>query len=185
MLDQRLDRTALLTVRPRFATALIDGTKTVEIRRRRAHLRRGEVCLLYASSPTRAIVGAIRVAGVDTAPPYALWLRWGHRTGLSRPEFDGYLDGRAEGCAILVDAILALEQAIPLSELRRRRPSFSVPQSYRFLPVQELACILNGESEQLALLRQRTPSAGRVAFPDMPSSVGVDDVRADVATRLR
>jgi predicted transcriptional regulator len=153
MLDQPLDRTALLSVRPRFATALIDGTKTVEIRRRRARLRHGEVCLLYASSPTRAIVGAIRVAGVDTAPPHTLWRRWGHRTGLTRPEFDSYLNGRAEGCAILVDATLALEQAIPLSELRRRRPSFSVPQSYRFLPAHELTHVLNGESEQLAPLR--------------------------------
>ena len=63
------DRVTLLSVRPRFAEALLNGTKTAEIRRRRANIPDGSLCLLYASAPVRALVGAIRSAGPTRTSP--------------------------------------------------------------------------------------------------------------------
>ena len=143
------DRTTLLSVRPRFATALLDGTKTVEIRRRRAHIAEGSLCLLYASSPLCALVGAIRVRQVDTDSPDALWSRWGGEAGLARPEFDAYLAGSRRPCAIVVDAAVRLPRAIALNELRSRQDDFVTPQSYRFLRADEFASLTYGHSQQL------------------------------------
>ncbi len=152
MVEPPETRVALVSVRPRFAAALLDGSKSVEVRRRRAHLADGALCLLYASSPERALVGAIRVAHTDTDGPDALWRRWGVRTTLDRAEFDAYLAGCAQACAIVVASAVAFTEPIGLHDLRRRHHAFVPPQSYRFLATGEYASLLNGEAEQLELV---------------------------------
>jgi predicted transcriptional regulator len=143
---------ALLSVRPRFAEALLSGSKTVEIRRRRVNLTGGAICLLYASTPVRALVGALSIEATDTDRPATLWDRWGENTGLSREEYENYLEGSDRACAIIVSATVVFPQAIQLAELRRRHSAFVTPQSYRFLGTSELSSILNGEARYLAAL---------------------------------
>src|SRR4051812_23673857 len=106
------ERSVLLSVRPRFADALLDGTKTVEVRRRPVRLSAGALCLLYASSPTRALTGALTVVGVDHGTPDELWRRHGPRTALTRDEYDGYLDGRSTACALLVATPIAFNKPV-------------------------------------------------------------------------
>lgn len=150
MTDVVRAQAALLSVRPRFATALLDGSKTVELRRRRARLAHGAICLLYASSPQRALVGAIRVAETDTDSPDVLWQRWGSHTALNRSEYDSYLAGCTHACAIVIASAVRFSEPLTLSELRRRRgTSFVTPQSYRFLGADEYRSLLNGEAAQL------------------------------------
>ena len=50
-------RTLLLSLRPRFAQAILSGAKTVEVRRRPVNAPPQTPIILYASSPTMAIVG--------------------------------------------------------------------------------------------------------------------------------
>lgn len=155
-----LERAAILSVRPRFAEALLDGSKTVEIRRRRARITSGSVCLVYASSPMRALVGAIQVQFTDLGTPDSLWQRWGAETGLGRAEYDAYLVDSSEPCAIVVRAATRFASPVALSELRRRQHAFVTPQSYRFLREGELASLLNGEAGQLERLVAATARAG-------------------------
>lgn len=143
------DQVTLLSVRPRFADALLAGTKTVEIRRRRARIADGSLGLLYASSPVCALVGAIRVRRTDTDTPDALWSRWGEDSGISRREYDSYLGGSTLPCAIVIATAVRLLHPIPLDELRRRQNDFLTPQSYRFLRARELASLTNGQTRQL------------------------------------
>jgi predicted transcriptional regulator len=139
----------LLSVRPRFADAILDGTKRVEIRRRRVWIADGSLCLLYSSSPIRALVGAVRVRQTDVDSADALWARWGPQTGLTRAEYDAYVDGSVLPCAIEVEAAMRLSDPIPLEELRRRKGDFVTPQSYRFVDASEFASLTNGQAHQL------------------------------------
>ena len=142
----------LLSVRPRFAEALVDGTKTVEMRRRPMRLHAGTLCLLYASSPTRALTGALSVASVDHGTPDELWRRHGPHTALTREEYDSYLYGRSTACALVVAAVIAFHTPVPLDELRRRNDAFAAPQSYRFVDHRELNALLNGQAAELSAL---------------------------------
>lgn len=151
------ERLVLLSVRPRFADALLDGTKTVEVRRRPVQLHAGTLCLLYASSPTRALTGALILAGVDHGSPDELWRRHGPRTGLTRVEYDDYLDGRSTACALVVASPIAFDTAVPLPELRRRNDGFVPPQSYRFVHDGELRAMLNGQATELSALTWQLP----------------------------
>ena len=146
------EQPVLLSVRPRFSDALLDGTKTVEMRRRSMRFHAGTLCLLYASSPTRSLTGALRVAAIDHGTPDELWRRHGPRTALTRDEYDAYLDGRSTACALLVAAVIPFHTPVPLAELRRRSDTFVAPQSYRFVDDGELRTLLNGQAAELTAL---------------------------------
>lgn len=146
------ERPVLLSVRPRFADALLDGTKTVEVRRRPVRLHAGALCLLYSSSPTRALTGALTVAGVEHGTPDELWRRHGPRTALNRDEYDNYLHGRSTACALVVTAPIVFHTPVPLAELRRRNHTFVPPQSYRFVRDGEIEALLNGQAAELTAL---------------------------------
>jgi predicted transcriptional regulator len=139
----------LLSIRPRFANAILNGDKTVEVRRRRVWIADGSLCLLYASSPVRALVGAVRVRQTDVDNAESLWSRWGAQTALTRGEFDSYVDGSVLPCAIELESAMRLHDPVPLAELRRRRGDFVTPQSYRFVDAREFATLTNGQAHQL------------------------------------
>lgn len=142
-------RVALLSLRPRFADALLSGVKTVEVRRRRAHLESGSLCLIYASSPVCSVLGAVRVVAVETGSAETLWDGWGKHTFLERAEYDAYLDGSASPCAIVVEGATRFAAPAPLRELRRNVDSFVAPQSYRFLREVELDVALRTQLTEL------------------------------------
>jgi predicted transcriptional regulator len=137
-----VQRATLLSVRPRFASALLEGAKSVEIRRRRANIPAGSLILIYATAPVCSIVGSVHVAAVDTGSPDALWQRWGSCTCLEQAEFADYAGKSGLVTALVVCDAARLAVPVGLADLRRRLPRFSVPQSYRFLDEGELLVLV-------------------------------------------
>ena len=119
----------LLSVRSPHVERLLDGSKTVEFRRRTWNVPDGSTAILYASRNRRAIVGALTVTSTEVGSRTALWNSHGKRSGLTRNEYREYFSGASVAVAISVGAVRALDQPLALSELRRRTPAFHVPQS--------------------------------------------------------
>ena len=139
----------LLSVRSPHIERLLDGTKTVEFRRRTWNVPDGTTALLYGSRNRRAIVGSLTITSTDVGTKTAMWKKHGGRSGLTRSEYREYFHGAAQAVAISVGGVRVLGTPLDLTELRRRRPSFHVPQSYRFMPTDELRIVLNGERAAL------------------------------------
>ncbi|MFC8082367.1 ASCH domain-containing protein [Streptomyces sp. NPDC057340] len=74
----------LLSVHPRFATAILAGSKTVEVRRQRVAAPAGTPVLLYATAPTMALVGMARIASVRVGSPKEVWSAHRTQTGITR-----------------------------------------------------------------------------------------------------
>jgi predicted transcriptional regulator len=125
-------RTALLALKPRFANAILDGTKTVELRRQRVGLLPDTVLLIYASSPVMAILGTARVHKVDRGSREDIWSQHSADVGLRRDEYDAYLTGVEFVSAITVRRPCLLDRPVTLKELRGER-EFHPPQSYCFV----------------------------------------------------
>lgn len=121
----------LLSVRPRFARAILDGTKTVELRRRWVRAAPGTPVIIYASTPTMAVVGTARLGQVVVSEPNAAWQRHHPALGLERGEFDQYLGGRM-ACLLMLEDVASLASPLPLRRLREDGP-FRPPQSYRYV----------------------------------------------------
>ena len=135
----------LVSLRPRFAELVLDGSKTTELRRGPSRIEPGAVALVYASTPLRALLGAMRIEEVHTCAPSTVWRRWGPTTGLRRREFDDYVDGCDRVTALLLGARCVFPEPVSLEELRTRSSEFVAPQSYRYIQERELATMLNGE----------------------------------------
>jgi predicted transcriptional regulator len=137
-------RTLLLSLRPRYADAILSGNKTIEIRRRPVNAEPGTVVILYASSPRRAIVGTARMARVEFLSVEAGWRRFQGRLGVSRDEYDAYLDGVDSAYLLHLKCVNTLDQPLYLHNLRQEG-EFRPPQSFRYValsdpaPLQRLA----------------------------------------------
>jgi predicted transcriptional regulator len=122
----------LLSVRPRFAEAILSGTKTVEVRRRRIGATEGSPVVLYASSPVMAVVGTARLERTEVWPVDTAWAKYGHTMGISEAEFKSYLDGTRLACLLFLSCAAALRTPLSLDQLRNGR-RFYPPQSYRYV----------------------------------------------------
>jgi predicted transcriptional regulator len=123
----------LVSLKPRFAEMLLDGCKSVELRRVRPAVAAGALVLLYASSPRRELVGTGRVGTVEVGSTAEVWKRHGPGTGLARPEYDAYFVGARVAVAISLVEVTQLRRHVPLAELRERWTGFRPPQSFRYI----------------------------------------------------
>lgn len=127
----------LLSVHPRFATAILAGTKTVEVRRQRVAAPQGTPVLLYATAPTMAIVGMARIASVQVASPREVWSASCTSAGISRREYDEYMRGATQASGLCLEEPVTFDAPVPLAALRTSG-SFQPPQSYRYLTGEDL-----------------------------------------------
>jgi predicted transcriptional regulator len=123
----------LISIRPRFAEKIFDGSKTVELRRVCPKIVAGDLALVYVSSPTKEVQGAFEVARVITSSPTVLWRRIGKKSGVTRAEFFAYFHGKKEAHALVIKQAWKLAIPIPLTDLRRRKGGFRPPQSFHYL----------------------------------------------------
>ncbi|MFG2803680.1 hypothetical protein [Streptomyces pseudovenezuelae] len=147
------ERALLLSLHPRFATAILTGNKTVELRRQRVAVPPGTPVIIYATSPVMALTGTARLAGVDTAAPGQIWRR--HRTncGISKAEYTAYMNGADRASALLLDTPRPLSSPVPLDHLRTTS-AFHPPQSYRYLTAETLQQLVAGHDAAHELLDQ-------------------------------
>lgn len=123
----------LLSIRPRHAEKILDGTKTVELRRVLPRIRKGDLVLIYASSPVKALIGTFKVDKVVTDRPRQLWDIVQDKAGITRKEFNAYYAGASEGYGIFFSDVLSLHKPLNLETLRQEWPSFHPPQGYCYL----------------------------------------------------
>jgi predicted transcriptional regulator len=83
----------IISIKPQFAQAILCGTKTLELRRRRINTQPGDVFLIHATRPVSAIVGSFEVAGIISAPLMEFWERHHAQTGISFQCFFDYYRG--------------------------------------------------------------------------------------------
>ena len=72
-MDLDRDRMMILSLRPRFADAILSGVKTVELRRTEPKIRVPTLAFIYASTPARALLGTCIVTSVESGHLAALW----------------------------------------------------------------------------------------------------------------
>ena len=129
----------LLSIRPRFANQILDGSKQVEFRRRHPRqIEFGSRMLIYASSPTRALIGTAIVFDVVEASPEEVWNEYQHVGGIEREQFNAYFVASKRAVAIRLRQPVRFETAISLADLRRKWPGFHPPQQFAYLTSERL-----------------------------------------------
>jgi predicted transcriptional regulator len=126
-------RNVLVSIRPIYATKILNGLKTVELRRRFPRATTcGAMAMIYSSSPVQAIVGFARIKEVLHLPVSGIWRDYGAAACIARDQFDEYFSGRNHGFAILLDDVRALRRQVKVVDMKK---NFGIvpPQSFRYL----------------------------------------------------
>lgn len=132
----------LLSVLPKFASKILSGVKTVEVRKIRPNVAEGDHILLYVTSPEKSIQAILRVANVKSGSPDELWEDVGENAGLSYSEYKAYFNGAKLGCAIHFDDMVPLSKPFSLADLKTILPGFHPPQAHRYVLPQELRALI-------------------------------------------
>jgi predicted transcriptional regulator len=125
----------LLSVKPKFANLIVDGSKLVELRRTVPAQTVGTIAI-YSSSPVQAIVALADVKETIEASPTKLWaIAKDNGGGLTRAELMDYFHSKRTGFAIMLQNVRVYEK--PVLPTKIFKP-FSAPQSFRYLTPKEL-----------------------------------------------
>jgi len=126
----RQQRDVVLSIKPEYSNKILDGSKTVELRRRfPASPPLGTIAYIYSTSPVQALVGQAEIGGVVRAPVSKLWKQFGRDAQIARADFDNYFAGVSEGFALKLRSVAEFTRPLRLTELRDRF-GFEPPQSF-------------------------------------------------------
>lgn len=123
----------IISIYPAYVNAILDGRKTFECRKSSIGLRPGDMLALYATSPTKAILGQARVLALHRDTPAALWDKFRQFTAVTEVDYFSYYATSQEAVLIELENIVRLDSPISLSALRETEPRFSPPQTARKL----------------------------------------------------
>jgi predicted transcriptional regulator len=127
-------RDLLVSVRPKYASQILSGKKTVELRRKFPEtIAAGTLALIYSSSPVQAIVGYARIGKILKLPISKIWRDHADAACISKDDFARYFSGLKFGFVILLEDVKLLKKQVKVAYLQSQF-GIAPPQSYRYLP---------------------------------------------------
>jgi len=128
----RSQRDVVLSIKPVHSEKILNGSKTVELRRRfPMSAPNGALAHIYSTSPVKAMVGTAVIRDVRRLPVEQIWAEFESTVSLARDQFDRYLEGLDHGFALVFEDVRAFVRHLPLSELRKKF-GFEPPQSFLY-----------------------------------------------------
>jgi predicted transcriptional regulator len=109
---------------------MLEGKKTIELRRRAVHVARGTRVWIYSKSPYAVVEALAIVDRVISAKPEELWNTYKDQLGISKTDFESYFMDVTLGCALVLRDIQRLKYSVSLSEIRDGASSFQPPQFF-------------------------------------------------------
>lgn len=128
----------IISIKPEFALRIIEGEKTIELRRRfPINEVKGGIAIIYASSPIQKIIGYVVISEVEKLPISLIWDAYSKQACVTKRFFNKYFKGLEEGFAIKLSKPVKLTRPFDIKQLEAIY-KFAAPQSYRYAPAKIL-----------------------------------------------
>lgn len=128
----RSQRDVVLSIKPMYSEKILEGRKTVELRRRfPVAAPSGAIAYIYSTSPVKAMVGTAEIRHVLKLPVEQIWTEFESTAFIKREKFDQYFEGLDHGFALVFDEVKPFSRPLPLKELREKF-GFEPPQSFLY-----------------------------------------------------
>lgn len=123
----------LISVKPQYANLLVDGIKTIELRKKfPLGLSKGTKLYIYSSFPEKKVIGECQILKIERLKVLDLWNGSCLDAMISWENFKAYFEGHEYGYAIHVYKSYRYDSPITLSDVNSEIKQ--APQSYRYLP---------------------------------------------------
>jgi predicted transcriptional regulator len=133
---QQTPKVLLLSIKPEYVQRILDGQKTIELRKTRPQIQEGDFILVYASSPKKSLIGWFEVRDIVCDAPKTLWKKVQKEAGVTKQEFDSYYQNSTLGVGICIE--FKHDKELSLEEVRQRWSQFRPPQSFHYLKEDEV-----------------------------------------------
>lgn len=125
----------LISVEAAYAARMLDGTKTIELRRRPVRLKTGSKMWVYSKLPRGQVELVATISDVIEGHPSTIWRKYGKQTGVSRKDYFEYFSGAKTAHAITIDYTKKLLPILSLEKIREQISNFHPPQFFKRLEV--------------------------------------------------
>ena len=129
-----------ISVKPEFADKIIEKEKNIELRKSRPKVLKGDIIIIYSSSPFRAVVGYGKISDIIECDPKEMWRKHSKMLGIDRSRFFDYYKEKDRAIGIVIKDVVKIKP-ISLAELRCVDPHFHPPQVYKYVSTQIIKMI--------------------------------------------
>jgi len=120
----------LLSIKPKFAAAILSGKKQFEFRRAIFSNKKVKKVYVYASHPIGLIIGEFEIDTIISMDPESLWKATQEAAGISKQYFDEYFEGKEYAHALKVRSVRPYKKPKSLMDMFNiERP----PQSFMYV----------------------------------------------------
>jgi type I restriction enzyme S subunit len=120
----------LLSIKPRYVEAIIDGRKKYEFRKNKFAEADINCIYIYSTAPIKKIIGSFKINSIIEGRPSALWDRLKDQSGISEKEFFDYFSDKETGFALEIKDVVRFEEPLDPKTLF---PNFVPPQSFCYV----------------------------------------------------
>lgn len=129
----------LMSIKPKYAQAIIRGEKTIELRRHIPPIGPQDIIVFYESSPIQRVTFYCRVLEILSMPPQELWDKYSCLFGITKEDYDVYFGNRPTAYGIRLQEVHIFSSQMKISDISQE---LSAPQSFRYISPEELEKIL-------------------------------------------
>lgn len=122
---------AIISIRPRYVRGIVAGTKTIEVRTKNVRLPQGTRLWIYSTLPVGEICAVARILSTYRLAPTRAWKEFQPHLGLTRSEFQSYVNGSTRVSLIRLGQVAVLSDPLSLQSIRRIQKGFQPPQFFR------------------------------------------------------
>ena len=119
----------LLSIKPRYADLIFQGTKKYEFRRTIFKNTKIKTVVVYASSPVQKVIGEFEIETILNENVVSLWKKTKKYAGIDEEYFYQYFDNKEKGFAIKIKKSRKYRKPLCLREDFNLLP----PQSFLYL----------------------------------------------------
>lgn len=121
----------IFSIKPKYVTKILDGTKRYEYRRRIFSRDDVDTIVIYSTSPVSAIVGEVAVKSIIGDSPKSLWRETHQYGGIVESDFFEYFSGTSFAYAIELGEVKHFKRPVSFEEygIHIKRP----PQSFAYV----------------------------------------------------
>lgn len=116
---------ALLSIKEKYASKILSGEKTFELRKN-IFKKKVDFVAVYVSKPVGKIKFAFKVGRILEDDPASLWEKVSSRSGISKEEYFSYFKNKNKAFAIEIKSIFKFSKEIVLDD-------FFPPQSWSYV----------------------------------------------------
>ena len=121
---------ALMSIKPKYANAIMHGSKKVEFRRQIFDVNVERV-YVYSSHPIKELIGYFEVDKIICENPDKLWDDYNKVGCISKKDFISYFNNCSYGFAIVIKGVHRFAKDYLIADIFGE--NFRVPQSYRYI----------------------------------------------------